>query len=95
MPNGGRLTVKTENAALGESYRDDFEDVTPGEYVAVSISDTGVGMTEEVTKRAFEPFFSTKEPTKGSGLGLAMVDGFVKQSHGHVRIEARQVAARR
>ena len=82
MPNGGRIRIETQNAAL-----DQVEDVTPGKYVALSIRDTGAGMTEEVRNKAFEPFFTTKGPG-GSGLGLAMIHGFVKQSHGHVRIDS-------
>jgi signal transduction histidine kinase/ActR/RegA family two-component response regulator len=82
MPNGGRIKVETQNATL-----DQVEDVTPGKYVALSIRDTGAGMTEEVRNKAFEPFFTTKGPG-GSGLGLAMIHGFVKQSHGHVRIDS-------
>ena len=82
MPNGGRITVETRNATL-----DQVEDVTPGKYVALAIRDTGAGMTEQVRNKAFEPFFTTKGPG-GSGLGLAMIHGFVMQSHGHVRIDS-------
>ncbi len=86
MPEGGRLTIATSIAPLDERYRDLNPEVPPGDYVLISITDEGVGMTEEVLERAFEPFFTTKEIGKGSGLGLSMVYGFVKQSGGHIAI---------
>lgn len=89
MPNGGRLTMKTENAALDEAYAAAHADVMAGEYVAITVTDTGVGMAPEVVALAFEPFFTTKEAGRGSGLGLSQVYGFIKQSGGHVSILSR------
>ncbi|MCC5887031.1 MAG: PAS domain S-box protein [Gammaproteobacteria bacterium] len=86
MPSGGRLTLETSNAHLDETYASQHSEVQPGQYVRVSISDTGTGMSPETMKRAFDPFFTTKEVGRGSGLGLSMVYGFIKQSQGHVRI---------
>lgn len=86
MPNGGRLTIETANTALDEDYATKHLDVEAGHYVRVSVSDCGIGMNAEAIKRAFEPFFSTKPVGKGSGLGLSMVYGFVKQSRGHASI---------
>jgi PAS domain S-box-containing protein len=86
MPNGGALVIETSNAVLDENYAAQNVEVTPGEYVAVSITDSGAGMPPEVLERAFEPFFTTKEVGRGTGLGLSMVYGFAKQSRGHVKI---------
>jgi len=83
MPKGGTLMIETANVELGSGYPDE---VAPGQYVVVSVSDTGVGIAPDVLGKVFEPFFTTKDPGKGSGLGLSMVYGFVKQSGGHVRI---------
>jgi CheY-like chemotaxis protein len=86
MPNGGELVIETSNAVLDENYAAQNVEVTPGEYVAVSITDSGTGMPPEVLERVFEPFFTTKEVGRGTGLGLSMVYGFAKQSRGHVKI---------
>jgi CheY-like chemotaxis protein len=86
MPDGGTLSLATANVAYGAALP---ADLPPGEYVALSVADTGAGMSEEVLARVFEPFFTTKEVGKGSGLGLSQVYGFVKQSGGTVTIESR------
>ncbi len=86
MPEGGRLTVETSNARLDDTYAASQVDVTPGQYVMLSVSDTGTGMTPEIVSRAFDPFFTTKPMGQGTGLGLSMIYGFVKQSGGHVKI---------
>jgi PAS domain S-box-containing protein len=85
MPHGGKLTLETSNADLEEPYASQV-DVAPGQYVMLALSDTGTGMPPEVLAKAFDPFFTTKEPGRGTGLGLSMVFGYVKQSGGHVRI---------
>lgn len=84
MPLGGRLTIETHNLSLTTTHHD----VPAGEYVVLSVSDTGSGMTEDIKARAFEPFFTTKETGRGSGLGLATIYGFVRQSGGFVDIES-------
>jgi PAS domain S-box-containing protein len=86
MPAGGRLTISTANASLDDHYKSLHPEVIAGEYVLIAITDDGEGMRKEVIERAFEPFYTTKEVGKGSGLGLSMVYGFVKQSNGHVAI---------
>jgi two-component system, cell cycle sensor histidine kinase and response regulator CckA len=89
MPEGGRLTIQTANVHLnGDGGRPD--DVEPGTYVAVMLSDTGTGMDAETRLRAFEPFFTTKDPGKGTGLGLSTVYGIVTQSGGGVAVASEQ-----
>ncbi|MFH1115538.1 MAG: response regulator [Pseudomonadota bacterium] len=84
MPEGGTLTFKTENSILDVNYCRFQPDVQPGEYAALTISDTGQGMESEILDRIFEPFYSTKKAGEGTGLGLAMVFGIVKNHRGHI-----------
>jgi signal transduction histidine kinase len=86
MPDGGTLTITTANIHLDERQAALQAEVQPGDYVTLSVTDTGVGMPPEVIERAIEPFFTTKEPGKGTGLGLSMIYGFAKQSGGHLSI---------
>jgi PAS domain S-box-containing protein len=86
MPNGGKLTLETANIFLDSIYAAGQSEVVPGQYVQLSISDSGTGMTREVQTKAFDPFFTTKDAGQGTGLGLSQVYGFVKQSRGHVKI---------
>ncbi len=86
MPGGGLLTVEVAEAELDAEYAAQNDEVTPGEYLVIAVTDTGHGMPPEVMAQVFEPFFTTKEFGRGSGLGLSMVYGFVKQSQGHVKI---------
>jgi PAS domain S-box-containing protein len=88
MPNGGRLTIETSNVTLDAAYAAANEGVVPGDYVLLCITDTGTGMTPEVLAKAFDPFFTTKPIGQGTGLGLSMIYGFVKQSGGHVHIDS-------
>jgi len=86
MPDGGRLTIETGNVRIDDEYSRHHPDVVPGQYVLVAVSDTGTGIPKEMIDKVFEPFFTTKEKGRGTGLGLSMVYGFIKQSEGHVRV---------
>jgi PAS domain S-box-containing protein len=88
MPKGGQLVIETSNAALQKPDEAAAMGMEPGDYVKLAVSDTGSGMPREVIARAFEPFFTTKEPGKGTGLGLATIYGFAKQSGGHATIRS-------
>ena len=89
MPNGGQLTLRTRQIVLSEADIAATPEVKPGRYVAISVGDTGVGMTPDVLKKVFEPFFTTKPVGQGTGLGLSMVYGFARQSNGHVEITSK------
>ena len=86
MPNGGKLVIQTKNTLLDETYVRQYPELSSGEYVMIAVTDSGEGMTKETAERAFDPFFTTKAQGQGTGLGLSMVFGFVKQSGGNVRI---------
>ena len=87
MPHGGKLTIETRNVTLSQEVRDEV-DMAAGEYVMLEVRDTGVGISEEVRAHLFEPFFTTKDTGRGTGLGLAMCYGIIKQSHGHLTVES-------
>jgi PAS domain S-box-containing protein len=86
MPDGGTLTIETSNAFIEASFPDDYQELAPGPYVVIAVTDTGSGIQPEHIKHVFEPFFTTKPSGKGTGLGLSSVFGFVKQSNGHISI---------
>jgi signal transduction histidine kinase/CheY-like chemotaxis protein len=90
MPNGGKLTLETRNVVLDDDYAGMNNDVKPGNYVMIAVSDTGTGIPTNLLEKVFEPFFTTKDVGKGSGLGLSMVYGFVKQSNGHIKIYSEE-----
>lgn len=90
MPEGGKLTLETGNTVLDEAYASMHNEVVPGEYVMIAVSDTGMGIAPADLEKVFDPFFTTKEVGKGTGLGLSMVFGFVKQSGGHIKIYSEQ-----
>ncbi|MBP0595408.1 PAS domain S-box protein [Paraburkholderia sp. LEh10] len=88
MPEGGKLTLELSNAMLDDEYIATAPDVAPGQYVLLAVIDTGTGMSQDVVERAFDPFFTTKPEGQGTGLGLSMAYGFVKQSGGHIQLDS-------
>jgi len=88
MSGGGKLTIETSNAYLGNALEARMRDIEPGDYIAICVTDTGCGMTPEVLNRAFDPFFTTKPIGQGTGLGLSMIYGFTRQSGGYARIQS-------
>jgi CheY-like chemotaxis protein len=90
MPGQGRLVIETEDVFLDQDYARANREVSPGAYVMIAISDTGTGIPAAILGKVFDPFFTTKEVGRGTGLGLSMVYGFVKQSNGHVKIYSEE-----
>jgi signal transduction histidine kinase len=90
MPDGGKLTIETCDITLDDSYASVNSDVAAGDYVLVAVTDSGHGIPADILDHVFEPFFTTKDVDKGSGLGLSMVYGFVKQSNGHIKIYSEE-----
>jgi signal transduction histidine kinase/CheY-like chemotaxis protein len=90
MPSGGRLTLETDNIVLDGSYVEQDDEVEPGAYAMIAVSDTGSGIPAAIRDRVFDPFFTTKPVGKGTGLGLSMVYGFVKQSGGQIKIYSEE-----
>lgn len=89
IPQGGQIIIKTRNSILEAQQANKYDNLTPGEYVILSVSDNGTGMTEEIQSRIFEPFFTTKDEDKGTGLGLATCYGIAKQSNGYIGVESQ------
>ena len=89
LPKGGRITIATANAVIGDPSADENTELAPGPYAVLTVSDSGIGIAPSVLPHVFEPFFTTKEVGKGSGLGLSQVYGFAVESGGHVRIHSR------
>ena len=88
MPDGGKLSIEISVVDLDEAYCRIHQDISPGQYVVIAVSDTGVGMSSDLLDKVFEPFFTTKPIGQGTGLGLSMIYGFARQSNGQVRIES-------
>ena len=90
MDKAGRLTIETSDAILDEEYAASHDEVTPGHYVLIAVSDTGSGIAPHVMEKIFQPFYTTKDVGKGTGLGLSMVFGFIKQSGGHIKVYSEE-----
>ena len=90
MPDGGKLIIETGLVVLDEGYAGTHDDVRPGRYAMIAVSDTGTGIPAAFLDKVFDPFFTSKGPGKGTGLGLSMVYGFVKQSAGHIMIYSEE-----
>jgi signal transduction histidine kinase len=90
MPSGGKLIFKTENVDIDDENSKIYPDLNKGNYVKVSIIDSGIGITEEIKEKIFEPFFTTKEESKGTGLGLATAYGIIKNHKGHITFNSEQ-----
>ena len=88
MPRGGKMTITTHSANIDREADGSMPGFVPGRYTILTVSDDGIGMSQQVQARVFEPFFTTKPLGKGTGLGLAMVYGIVKQSGGYIRIDS-------
>jgi CheY-like chemotaxis protein len=89
MPTGGTLVIETKSVDIGADDLARHPGVPPGRYVVLAVADSGAGMSAEVRRHLFEPFFTTKDPGKGTGLGLAVVHGFIKQSGGYIEVDSR------
>jgi signal transduction histidine kinase len=94
MNGEGRLTIEASNAFLDDEYVRQHDELSAGQYVMIAVTDTGTGIPPDILERVYEPFFTTKAEDKGTGLGLAMVYGFLKQSGGHVKIYSEVGAGR-
>jgi CheY-like chemotaxis protein len=90
MPNGGKLILETSNITLTQDYVYQHSGMTPGQYVMLAVSDTGIGMTKEVKAHLFEPFFTTKGMSSGTGMGLSSTYGIIRQSNGYVLVYSEQ-----
>ena len=90
MPDGGKLIIETGLVVLDENYARITDDVRPGRYAMIAVSDTGTGIPAGILDKVFDPFFTSKGPGKGTGLGLSMVYGFIKQSAGHIKIYSEE-----
>lgn len=90
MPSGGKLLFEAFNVSFPEPHTEEHYEMLPGEYIMLAVSDTGRGMSKEVQTRIFEPFYTTKEPNKGTGLGLAMVYGIIKQNNGFISVYSEE-----